>query len=123
MGVALLAISALFAPLQELAARLTPPHRTHRARGLRRPPCPDGTGLSALHAPTLPASPVHATGGAQEALKPPKPLQLRVVRTIEAGRPAGDAGRMVISGRMADVCAELERLAALEGARESTVKH
>ena len=32
---------------------------------------------------------------------------LRVVRSAP--------GRMVISGRMADVCAELERLAALEG--------
>jgi hypothetical protein len=32
---------------------------------------------------------------------------LRVVR---------DTGRIVISGRMADVCAELDRLAAMEGA-------
>jgi hypothetical protein len=33
------------------------------------------------------------------------------------GNHAGrGAGRMVISGRMADVCAELERLAALEAA-------
>jgi len=29
----------------------------------------------------------------------------------------GATGRMVISGRMADVCAELERLAALEAAQ------
>ena len=41
---------------------------------------------------------------------------LRVVRVLE-GQPAlRGAGRMVISGRMADVCAELERLAALEAA-------
>ncbi|MEY4713231.1 MAG: hypothetical protein RIS88_2681 [Pseudomonadota bacterium] len=39
---------------------------------------------------------------------------LRVVRVVE-GRASGlGAGRMVISGRMADVCAELDRLAALE---------
>lgn len=31
--------------------------------------------------------------------------------------------RMVISGRMADVCAELERLAALENHRNATVLH
>jgi hypothetical protein len=42
------------------------------------------------------------------------PLQrpLRVVRVLD-GRHAR-AGRMVISGRMADVCAELDRLAELE---------
>ena len=41
---------------------------------------------------------------------------LRVVRFVEAGVPAANgaqmAGRMVISGRMSDVCAELDRLAA-----------
>ena len=37
---------------------------------------------------------------------------LRVRRLAEAGQRADCAGRMVISGRMADVCAELERLAA-----------
>ncbi len=41
---------------------------------------------------------------------------LRVVRLIEAGTPAANtsqmAGRMVISGRMSDVCAELDRMAA-----------
>jgi hypothetical protein len=41
---------------------------------------------------------------------------LRVVRVVEhCGAPAS-AGRMVISGRMSDVCAELDRLAALETA-------
>lgn len=42
--------------------------------------------------------------------------RLRVVRVFEGPQPAAAAGRMVISGRMADVCAELERLAALETA-------
>lgn len=41
---------------------------------------------------------------------------LRVLRVVDAGHAASTAGRMVISGRMADVCAELDRLAALEGA-------
>ena len=44
----------------------------------------------------------------------PKPL--RVVRVMESGQPRSDVGRMVISGRMADVCAELDRLAACEAA-------
>ena len=41
---------------------------------------------------------------------------LRVLRVVEASAPRAVAGRMVISGRMADVCAELDRLAALEAA-------
>lgn len=39
---------------------------------------------------------------------------LKVVRVAEPSTPRKYAGRMVISGRMADVCAELDRLAALE---------
>jgi hypothetical protein len=39
---------------------------------------------------------------------------LRVLRVVDAGHASTTAGRMVISGRMADVCAELERLAAME---------
>jgi hypothetical protein len=38
---------------------------------------------------------------------------LRVFRVIE-GRSGPAAGRMVISGRIDEVCAELDRLAALE---------
>jgi hypothetical protein len=41
---------------------------------------------------------------------------LRVMRVVEACHAPSSAGRMVISGRMADVCAELDRLAALEAA-------
>jgi hypothetical protein len=45
---------------------------------------------------------------------------LRVVRVAEDQRPPKHtAGRMVISGRMADVCAELDRLIALENQRAS----
>ena len=44
--------------------------------------------------------------------QPAKPL--RVLRVVEPSAPRAVAGRMVISGRMADVCAELDRLAALE---------
>lgn len=39
---------------------------------------------------------------------------LRVHRISEQGDHPLSAGRMVISGRMADVCAELDRLIALE---------
>jgi hypothetical protein len=43
-----------------------------------------------------------------------RPLPLRVARVMEAQHNRSQAGRMVISGRMADVCAELDRLAELE---------
>lgn len=39
---------------------------------------------------------------------------LRMIRVMEAGQTSSQVGRMVISGRMADVCAELDRLAAFE---------
>lgn len=45
---------------------------------------------------------------------------LRVVRVMEPSAPRTVAGRMVISGRLADVCAELDRLAALEAGNEPT---
>lgn len=50
----------------------------------------------------------------------PKPAvvvrPLRVLRVVDAAHGPATAGRMVISGRMADVCAELDRLAAAEAA-------
>jgi len=49
------------------------------------------------------------TRGSAGTLRP-----LRVLRVVEAGQPSSQAGRLVISGRMADVCAELDRLAAFE---------
>ena len=50
-------------------------------------------------------------------LSPSRPLParpLRVVRVMEPTGGSAGAGRMFMSGRMADVCAELDRLAALE---------
>lgn len=41
---------------------------------------------------------------------------LRVVRVLESDQARSSVGRMVISGRMADVCAELDRLVAHEAA-------
>ena len=56
---------------------------------------------------------------AQRAAAAPKVTPLRVVRLVEPSAPRADAGRMVISGRLADVCAELDRLAALEAGNEA----
>ena len=54
-------------------------------------------------------------GATVQKLIVPKPL--RVLRVVETGQARTSVGRMVISGRMADVCAELDRLAAREAAR------
>lgn len=54
------------------------------------------------------------TGATGQNRKIQKPL--RVLRVVETGQPRASVGRMVISGRMADVCAELDRLAAGEAA-------
>jgi hypothetical protein len=61
---------------------------------------------------TIPPS---STGAAPYS-RPP----LRVMRVTEPGQRTAGAGRMVISGRMADVCAELDRLAALEAMHTPT---
>jgi hypothetical protein len=47
----------------------------------------------------------------------PEKARLRIVREHDAAVGSACAGRMTISGRMADVCAELERMAQLETAQ------
>jgi len=49
----------------------------------------------------------------REAVRPSIHRPLRVVRIMEADQAPSHIGRIIISGRMADVCAELDRLAAL----------
>ncbi|WP_326537864.1 hypothetical protein [Pseudorhodoferax sp.] len=55
----------------------------------------------------------HSPHTVEHARPRPAPA-LRVLRVFEPHQPRAAAGRMVISGRMADVCAELDRLAAAE---------
>jgi hypothetical protein len=52
----------------------------------------------------------------QKKYSTPSKRPLRVVRILEADHVPANVGRMMISGRMADVCAELDRLAARETA-------
>ena len=56
----------------------------------------------------------HVTPGNSPMAK--KVMPLRVLRVVEKGQPRSCTGRLVISGRMADVCAELDRLVAREAA-------
>ena len=111
MGIVLLTFVDLLTPLQSLAHRWMPERRVRRDvsfdahADLRyvavRPACAQRAGTTTpghAHAPVAAARP------------------LRVVRMVDAQQPDRRAGRVVISGRMADVCAELDRLAALEAA-------
>ena len=56
-------------------------------------------------------SPTQSALSAQRTRKP-----LRIIRVLEEDHVPANVGRMVISGRMADVCAELDRLADREAA-------
>jgi hypothetical protein len=109
MGIAVLTIADLLAPLQALASRWIAPRRRAVSAKLRyvaiRPSC-------AARAP-----------GEKTTAHASRPL--RVIRVVDP-RAAHNATRVVISGRMADVCAELDRLAALEAhglATASTAVH
>ena len=101
-------VSHLLAPLQDLWRWLTP-RITSRVR-------PSTMGAAALRgdAPSLPCR------RAYERSSPACPNQphraLRVLRVMDGSANAQGLGRMRISGRMADVCAELDRLAAREAA-------
>lgn len=101
MGIALLALSGLFKNLPSFTTRTTvqalPKRQTvrlHPEWAVRSTSC---------------AQPSH--GKTQVAARQPS---LRVVHVHDSGQSAAGAGRMVISGRMADVCAELDRLVAME---------
>ena len=87
---------ALWSPLHKLLRRLsaTPPQRA------------------------VASTPLSCGNVTAAIVRNSRPIQrpLRVVRIMEAGQPHSQVGRMVISGRMADVCAELDRLAACEAA-------
>jgi hypothetical protein len=101
MGIALLALSGLFKNLPSFATRTTvqasPKRETVRLH-------PEWAVRSKSCAQT-------SYGKTQVTARPPS---LRVVHVHESGQNASGAGRMVISGRMADVCAELDRLVAME---------
>lgn len=107
MGIALLSFAEFLTPLQLLANRFMPirqrrPASISPSSSLRyvsvRPSCAARPSSKAKRGSTLP---------------------LRVVQMVDARQPKGRSGRMLISGRIADVCAELDRLVALEESRHT----
>jgi hypothetical protein len=106
MGITMFGIQGLLAPLQSLMDWVAGAPRARTMDACRQQ-------FAHAAAPVRACAPRSAVGGScrERAGRP-----LRVVRVMDASLAAAGAGRMVISGRMADVCAELDRLAALEAA-------
>ena len=109
MNLALLSQLDIFVPLHGVLRWLSPPRVEPRHQQMQT------GGFCADSAPKFIATHTASISpqGAYAAIERP----LRVVRMLEDGQARNCVGRMVISGRMADVCAELDRLAA----RESTL--
>lgn len=104
MGIALYSLSALSSALHALARWLVHLPEHHAASApTGMPPRPSG-----------PSQPVHPQGGLPRQTRVVRG-PVRVVRVLDGGTPGG-SGRLVIAGRMADVCAELDRLALREQA-------
>jgi len=104
MNFAFLLRSKAVSSLQSWAYRLLSGHAA--------PQAPLASGVLSRSVGPLALRP--AVPAIQPGLQVRRPL--RVVRVVESGQPRTHVGRMVISGRMADVCAELDRLAAREAA-------
>lgn len=111
MTIALYAIAKLTAPLHRLSGWLAnqttaQPAAAGSQRGAHKG---NATFLGATN-------PILTRPTAPKYTKITSRQTLRIERIVESGQRANQAGRMVISGRMADVCAELDRLVAREAA-------
>ena len=111
------ALSIVLAPVQAVLAFLLPAQpavvRTsasvYRQTSYRRAMRPGDLG----HAPWR-AGAARTVPPGTPAIKLKAPSRLKVLREFEPGVGPALAGRMMISGRMADVCAELDRMARRE---------
>ena len=110
MGVALMSFNGLFGPLQAAVEWLA------GGAPARRAPVPARASASAFAPVSIASCARQARTAGQFGLQKARTRPLRVLRVVETAHAPASAGRMVISGRMADVCAELERLAAQEAA-------
>ena len=112
MGIALLTLSSLFqgfSARQRKASAHPETNPSHSTRALRM--------VRPVNRPAITPRPV-------TSICATRPAPLRVVRVCDSHSPSGEMGRLVISGRMADVCAELDRLVAREAAQQiHTTRH
>ena len=70
-----------------------------------------------------PTTPAHNTAIVGDSRWRKNLPAVRVVRMLESGQSPKAVGRMVISGTMADVCAELDRLVSHEQSTRAPVIH
>ena len=102
------------ASLERMLQRFRPAPAVHRKHGEPTPaPWAAATPMRTAAKPVRAAAHRPATARAsRHALRSP----LRVIRVVEAGQASALAGRILMSGRMADVCAELDRMVEREAA-------
>ena len=111
MNIAFFAVPDLLAPLQLLVRRLKADVARRMLGGatLTSGLPARGMALAATAKPSMRMAAPHAQAIVVQRQRP-----LRVVHVMDGGPARVSTGRMRISGRMADVCAELDRLAARE---------
>jgi hypothetical protein len=118
MSIASLTVPAAFTPFQNFFRWLGTPHQRAPARLATaalptcRPVTPPAflrqrAAIKRVNEPLNSKLSMHP-------VPPTAPQTVRVVRMLETGQHRNCVGRMVISGRMVDVCAELDRLASRE---------
>jgi hypothetical protein len=105
---------ALFTPLKVLWCWISQADLTRRYIQPHQPVVQRTNHFATSGANRLRRVPASHAIGALRTSSPQKPL--RVLRVLEAGQKPSQMGRIRITGRMADVCAELDRLAAFETA-------
>ena len=109
MNIALFAAPSVMAPLQSLWRWLMPATAQDR---------PAHSGADQYASASATQSIANNTRYSRTELQNKSSIStrrpLRILRVMEAGQAPTHVGRMMISGRMADVCAELDRLAASE---------
>jgi hypothetical protein len=113
-------VTCLLGPLQALVVFFAPHTsavgpRLHGSRSASLSPSAkahNSIGLQRLAPDTQHARVTYPTRSVRVSAQPIH--RVRVVRNIDTSLPADRAGLMVVSGRFADVCAELDRLAAID---------
>jgi len=109
MNPSLVTASTLFAPFGRFLRNLhgqPKPGKLLVQPALRQPVVPVAGRQSSLRRTGTPAA---AKTGVHHHRQP-----LRVVRVMETGQASALTGRILMSGRMADVCAELDRMVERE---------
>lgn len=111
MSIALFAVPGVLAPLQVLWRWFVPATAQSKSTHSSGTKCAREVVIHSIANNSLYARYEPQISADTSARRP-----LRIVRVLEADQAPAHVGRMLISGRMADVCAELDRLAAREAA-------